>query len=81
MAVTVSASDAVPDLTAARPSYKNASSTVQDIPPATGNISVAQSPKGTSVTNTGRTAEATATFLATKLNILNVGTTPPPAKN
>jgi hypothetical protein len=46
-------------------------------PPATGSLAPPQSPSGTSDTNTGRTLSAIATYEATSLNILNVGTTVP----
>ena len=77
MAVTVSVSDAVPNLSASQPSYTNNTANVIDTPPATGAITYPQSPLGTSVTNTTRTTEATQTYMAASLNKLNVGTTPP----
>jgi hypothetical protein len=54
---------------------------IVDTPPATGNITVAQSPLNTPTTNTGRTKQSSAAYMATSLNALNVGTTPPPTGN
>ena len=72
---------AVPNNAAAIPSYGINPAGVINTPPATGNITVAQDPAGTSVTNTGRTQGATAVFMSTSLNALNAGTTPGKAKN
>lgn len=51
---------------------------VVNTPPATGGITYPQSPSGAVVTNTGRTATTTSTYMTHSLNALNVGTTPPP---
>lgn len=75
MACEVLASEAVPNLGAARPSL-TANANPLNTPPATGTISVPFTPSGAVVTNTGRTVEAAQTYMATYLNKLNVGTTP-----
>lgn len=72
---------AVPNLAAGVPALIDGNNNLANTPSATGGISVPQSPSGAVTTNTGRSNEATGTYLATSLNILNVGTTPPPAKN
>jgi len=68
MAFEVSVADAVPNTTAAVPSL-TANPNPLNTPPSTGAITVPQSPSGAVVTNTGRTAEATQTFLDT-MNVL-----------
>lgn len=80
MACEVSVSDAVPNTAAQVPSF-TANNQPLNTPPSPGLITVPQSPSGAVVTNTTRTTEATQTYMARSLNILNVGTTPPAAKN
>jgi hypothetical protein len=81
MATEVFLAEAVPNPSASQPSLTNGNANLANTPPATGAITVPQSPSGAVVTNTGRSTEATYTYMATSLNILNVGTTPPAAKN
>jgi len=81
MATEVFIAEAVPNTAASQPQLMDGNTNLANTPQATGLITVPQSPSGTSTTNTGRALEATATYLASKLNILNVGTTPPPAHN
>jgi hypothetical protein len=53
---------------------------LSNVAPPTGILTFAQAPSGTSVTNTGRTAQATEAYM-TLLNAQNLGTTPPPTGN
>jgi hypothetical protein len=55
-----------------------ASTNLTNAAPPTGNLAPVTSPLGVANTNTGRTSEATATYMTASLNALNVGTTPPP---
>ena len=80
MAVEVTNSRAVPATVGSQPSLTSNPNPL-NTPGATGLITVPQSPSGAINTNTGRSNIASYTFMSTKLNILNVGTTPPPAKN
>lgn len=64
MAVEVSNSRAIPNLSAARPSL-TANANPLDTPPATGGIAVAQSPSGAIITNTNRSISATSSWFAT----------------
>lgn len=72
---------ALPNNVVASSSFVQNPSNVTHIPPVTGIITVAQSPAGTSNTNTGRNNTATVSFMTKSLNALNVGTTPGKAKN
>lgn len=81
MANEVFIGEVVPNLNASSPTAELQPLVLANTPPATGGITVAQSPSGTSVTNTGRTKEATASYMTASLNALNVGTIPPAAKN
>lgn len=69
MAHTVEIEDAVPNTSASQPSF-TANVNGVHTPPATGLITVAQSPAGTSVTNTTRTSTASSTFLGA-MKVLN----------
>lgn len=88
MAAEVSAADAVPNTSAARPSY-TANPNPLNTPPSPGLITSPQSPKGSSDTaknftngyNYVNTISSTARYLAASLNVANVGKTPSPAKN
>lgn len=62
MAHTVEIEDSVPNTAGSTPSL-TANTNGVHTPPATGGISVPQSPAGTSTTNTGRTTTATQTML------------------
>lgn len=66
MAAEVYFSDAVPNTTASQPSL-TANNNPLNTPPSPGAISVPQSPSGTSVTNTGRSAVASQTMAAAGL--------------
>ena len=70
--------DAIPNTSSAQPSLTSGLANLTNAPTATGAITYPQSPSGTSVTNTGRTIEATARYMTVSLNAQNVGTTPPP---
>lgn len=72
---------AVPTTPAPNPGFTSVVSTLTDSPTATGVLAPPQSPLNTPTPSTGRTTEATQTQMATLLNILNVGTTPPPTGN
>ena len=80
MAAEVSVADAVPTTVGSTPGY-TANVNPLHTPQATGQIVVAHSPLNTPTTNTGRSTSAINTHLSTKMNILNVGTTPGKAKN
>jgi len=80
MAHEVSLADAVPNTSASKPSL-TANTNPLNTPGATGLLAPPQSPSGAVSTNVNRSATSSKTYLATKLNILNVGTTPPAAKN
>ena len=69
---------ALPNNAITYPGLTHSNNNLANTPPSTGGITVAQSPSGTSVTSTNRTVEATQSYMAASLNILNVGTTPPP---
>lgn len=69
MAVSVTLSKAVPNTNASQPSLTSNANPL-DTPPATGLITVPQSPSGAITTNTGRTLEATTSFLK-QMNVLN----------
>ena len=62
MAAEVLAAEAVPKTTGTVPGL-TANANPLNTPPSPGAISVPQSPAGTSVTNTGRTAMATRTYV------------------
>lgn len=62
MAHTVEIEDAVPNTGGSTPSL-TANTNGVHTPPATGSILVAQSPAGTSVTNTTRTSMASSTYM------------------
>lgn len=64
MAVEVTNSRVVPNVNAARPSYTTNANPL-NTPPATGGITVAQSPSGAIVTNTGRSNSATHAYFLT----------------
>lgn len=83
MAAECDLGQAVPNTTASQPSFTNNTTglPIVNTPPATGIIAPPQSPLNTPTPNTGRSVEATATYMAASLNILNVGTTPPPTGN
>lgn len=72
---------AVPNLVPSVPSFSDGNTNLANTPPATGGITVPQSPLNTPTTNTGRSLEATQSYMAASLNALNQGTTPPKAKN
>lgn len=80
MAVTIDLGVAIP-ATAGQSRLVSGDANLTNAPTATGVLTNPQAPSGTSVTNTTRTLEATQTYMAASLNKLNVGTTPPPAKN
>lgn len=69
MACTVEVEDSVPNLSASVPSL-TANNNGVNTPPATGGITVAQSPSGAVVTNTGRTVSASAAFMSS-MKVLN----------
>jgi hypothetical protein len=85
MAVEVMLGAAVPNLSASTPQLMDGNNNMADTPPPTGNITVPNSPKGDSSTaraftsgfNYVNTISSTAQFLASKLNVLNVGTVVP----
>lgn len=62
MACTVEVEDAVPNTVGSTPNFIANTNGVHT-PPLPGAITVAQSPSGTSVTNTNRTLSGTAAFL------------------
>lgn len=80
MAAEVFVSDAVPTTVGNTPGYTTNSNPL-NTPGSTGLLAPPQSPSGAVVTNTGRTVEATQSYMAASLNRLNVGTTPPPTGN
>lgn len=80
MAITVDLGAAVP-ATSGQPGLVDGNNNFANTPGPTGAIAVPQSPLGTPTTNTNRTTEATQSYMAASLNILNVGKTPPPTGN
>jgi hypothetical protein len=70
--------DAIPITTGNVPQLVSGITNCANTPPSTGVLVSPQSPAGTSVTSTGRTIEATASYMTHSLNAQNVGTTPPP---
>ncbi len=79
-AVEVSLARSVPTTAGTTPKLTNNANPL-NTPGATGLLAPPQAPSGAVVTNTNRTNMGTKTYMAASLNKLNVGTTPPPAKN
>ena len=76
MAMAVYLGEKVPNTLSSSPSL-TANSGITNTPPATGGITVPQSPSGAVVTNTGRTLSATQSYMAASLNAQNVPYSPP----
>lgn len=78
MAFTIEVGDAVPTTTGTVPGLVSGVTNAIHTPAPASGISVAHSPSGAVVTNVSRVNHATKTYMAASLNVLNVGTTPPP---
>src|SRR4051812_45183914 len=74
LAHTIFIGDAVPDTTAASPRLKSGIANLVDTPGATGLLTNSGAPAGTLITNTGRSAMATQTYVTALTTAAEKGT-------